>query len=136
MSTCDQIGDANRVSFWRFSDDQSQISCMIGYDQEKDLFFQDTILKKADYPEYFDSIIESELLLAENAREHTVTKCFNTDYFATNDIFSLLDISFFKDFQPKGIICCERVGSVAQWQEQDEDYLRTLATLISFFFEL
>ena len=99
-------------------------------------FWSGVSLHKSDFPAYFESIVENEIINASDARNHSATRCFNEAYFEPNNIYSLLDFILHKDFKPVGIICCERTGSRVEWSNQDVDQLRQIATFISFFSNL
>lgn len=130
------IPQANLISLWNFDADFSKIQNIIALDVEAGSFSKLADLQQKDFPEYFSAIVENELIVASDARTHPMTRCFNEAYFIPNDIFSLLDFILHKDFKPVGVICCESRGKQAHWIKEDEDNLRTLAVLISFYFEI
>jgi len=130
------VSNANRVSLWRFDDtDQPKIICMMGYDSTANAYWSDMELFENDFPDYFCAIFEGDIVSASNARKHKATECFNTLYFEPNNIYSLLDFVIHKHFKPVGVICCERTGEPVKWSAEDEENLRSIATLISFFFD-
>lgn len=130
------VKNADRVSLWRFDDLQkSKITCLMGYDAKQDIYWSNLELFAKDFPNYFNAIFEKDIVSASDARHHKATACFNELYFEPNNIYSLLDFILHKDFQPIGIICCERTDNPVQWLQEDEENLRSIATLISFFFK-
>lgn len=130
------IPKANLVSLWSFDEKQTKICNIISYDAENDAFATLPELNRIDYPEYFEAIVDNEVISASNAREHSMTKCFNESYFEPLNIYSLLDFILHKDFTPRGVICCERRGSIANWASDDIDHLRAISTAISYFFDV
>ena len=135
--TADQvIPGANMVSLWVFDPGHTKIQNLIAYQNQTGSFSVLPDLHQQDFPEYFSAIIENELLVAPNARTHSMTQSLSTAYFEPNDIHSLLDFILHRDFQPIGVICCESKGKPARWTPEDEENLRALSILISYFFEL
>lgn len=100
----------------------------------KDTLTNGQILKKVDFPEYFDHILKNKVLSASDARENPATTCFNEVYFKPLNIFSLLDFIFHFQFKPTGVICCERVGDAIQWSNDDISALKRVANITSMFF--
>jgi hypothetical protein len=133
-TTLKAIPNANRVSLWKFGEDQAYLQCLLCFDQLDNVYSSDQVLKKQDFPEYFAGLISSNCIMASHAREHQITRCFNQDYFIPNQIHSLLDYVLHHDFVPTGVICCESVGRRVEWQEEDLNALRKIATIISMFF--
>ncbi len=130
------IPSANLISLWRLDAERDAIVSLVNYDALDNKWSSGIELLRSDYPEYFKSLIENEVIIASDARNYSATRCFNTSYFEPNDIHSLLDFILHKDFIPYGILCCESKGKLVHWSDQDVDNVRTIATLISFFFDV
>ena len=130
------IPKANLVSLWRFNEDRSSIISLVNYDATTDKFNANVRLDESRFPVYFQNIVEQELIVASDAREHSATSCFNHAYFEPNNIYSLLDFVLQKNYKPAGIICCESKEVRASWSAQDIEHIRMVAALISFFFEV
>ena len=136
LTTMQHITHANRVSLWAFNEDKSEIFCLMCVSGKEYTFTSGAILKKADCSEYFNTILNEQVLVASDARNHHATKCFNQDYFEPNDIYSLFDYIYHEDFEPKGVICCESVGQTIEWIESEQHILRKIAGITSMFFKL
>ena len=130
------IPTANLVSLWQFENDGKAIRSLINFDAQTNSFNSDILLQQQNYPPYFEAITQEELVVASDARNHSVTRCFNNSYFEPLGIFSLLDFILHQDFKPAGVICCERKGEMTQWTNEDIDHIRMVASLISFCFDL
>lgn len=127
------IPPANKVSLWRFNDDKSAIICV---GQLKEGSFSEPenfILQSRDYPEYFDAMLNQQSIMASDARNHPQTQCFGKDYFAKENVYSILDYVFQNDFAPFGIICCESVGKQVEWKPSDLESLKRAARIVSIF---
>ncbi|MCW8831750.1 MAG: hypothetical protein OQK09_05915 [Colwellia sp.] len=133
-STLELITHCNRVSLWVFSETLDAIHCLKCFESNSDTFSSGQHLNQVDFPEYFKKILVDEVLVASDARQHSATKCFNKLYFEPNNIFSLFDYVYHKDFEPRGIICCERVGEQVEWDESETAVLRRIANMMSMFF--
>lgn len=126
IPTCDRVG------IWLFCCNHSEMVSLMCLDELGDKTMGDQ-LHASDFQDYFSHIIEHEFLVASDAREHEVSKCFNHGYFDLLDIHSLLDVTFTKDFVPFGIICCERTGNKTQWQPEDIKRLKSISIKASLF---
>lgn len=129
------INKANRVSLWAFNSEKNEIKCLICYESSTGEFTSDAILSQDDFPDYFEQILKGQVLMASDARTHPATACFNETYFEPNEIYSLLDFVYQKDFQPTGVICCESAGKQVNWDEQDVKCLRRISNMTSLFFD-
>jgi len=112
----------------------TEIDCLMCLSKKTNEYTSGSKLLKSDYSEYFDSILAKEVLVADNARNHPATRCFNESYLIPNDIHSMLDYILTKDGSPFGVICCESVGQKQEWQETDIQNLRRIANMSSMFF--
>ncbi|MBK1880136.1 GAF domain-containing protein [Pelagicoccus mobilis] len=126
--------DADLTSVWTFNEKKTQIECQLRYDALDETYTSGLVLKKEDYPRYFKAIVEENIVNAPMARTQIATKEFTESYFEPNGIHSLLDFILHDDHVPVGVLCCENRRGVRQWSREDEDFLRSLATLTSFLF--
>jgi hypothetical protein len=127
------IDPCNRVSIWLFNESKDEIFCIICKDDESGYSIGQHLSKEEVVP-YFEAILEHNVVSAADARHHPSTACFNENYFFSNNIFSLLDYVFYRNGEPAGIMCCERVGDMAHWQESDVEALKRSSEIASLFF--
>jgi len=130
------IPNANLISLWVFEEGATQIRSLINFDAAADSFSDNIVLTKADFPPYFEAILEEQLVVASDARRARATACFTESYFEPNDIHSLLDFILHKDFKPVGVVCCESKGEKVHWNTKDIESIGALSTMISFFFDI
>lgn len=135
LTTMQAITHANRVSLWAFNKAQTEIVCLKCLSPNMS-FSSGTILKKADVPDYFNTILKDEVIIASDARNHPATHCFNESYFIPLDIYSLFDYIYHKDFAPRGVICCESVGKQITWLADESHILRRIANMTSMLFDI
>ncbi|TRY30096.1 GAF domain-containing protein [Aliiglaciecola sp. M165] len=129
------IPDAHRVSIWRFDDNKTCIRCLKCYEKISKHFSAGQILTRKECPCYFEEILLNGLVVADNAQEHPQTQCFTDDYFSIHNIRSVFDCIVETNFQPTGIICCESVNVVNNWEKSDIEMIKRIANMTSLFFE-
>jgi len=134
--TSQLIKGADRVSLWCFSDDFEKIESLICYDTSNGDITSGLTLNKSDFNDYFIGILEQEVINAPLARTHDLTKHFIETYFDPFDVHSLLDFVLHQDFVPAGIICCESVGKVTHWTDENIESLRRIASSSSMYFKI
>ena len=134
--TNDMIEGADRVSLWLFDEEKSQIESIMCLDSTQGKFTKGAILKQRDFTNYFDAILNQDVVNAPNAHTHESTSCFTESYFKPNNIISLLDFILHRDFKPAGIICCESVGRQVSWDESDIANLKKIAMACSMYFNI
>ncbi len=125
---------SNRVSIWNMDEKESFIKCACYFNADDETYTNGQILYAIDHPNYFKTIVEDNVIIAPDASAHPATAELTDPYFRENDIYSLLDFILHKDFRPIGVICCENAGTRREWTNDDVNYLRTVSTLISFYF--
>ena len=135
-TTASLIKGADRVSLWSFSPNFDSIESLICYDSITCTYTSKNKLDKSDFTQYFEGILNQEIINAPQARSHEVTKCFNEAYFKPLQIYSLLDFILYQEFIPQGIICCESVGKETQWSDAHIESLRRIARVSSMYFKL
>lgn len=131
--TSQLIKGADRVSLWAFSNDFEKIKSLICYDASSGEIASGMTLSKSDFNDYFKAIMEQEIINAPEARTHDLTKYFNEIYFVPLNIQSLLDFVLHQNFTPSGIICCESVGKVTHWTDENIESLRRIARSSSMY---
>ncbi|MEM9157669.1 MAG: GAF domain-containing protein [Verrucomicrobiota bacterium] len=125
---------ADLTSVWFFDKEQTQIECQCCYDALAESFSKGQILRKEDFPKYFERVIEDNVISAPDALNHSATKDLTEPYFRPKGIISLLDFILHRNYTPVGVICCENRKDMRNWKEADIDYLRSIAALTSFHF--
>ncbi len=126
--------DADQTSVWTFDADLTRIECRCSYDALAETFSHGQILQRADYPVYFQNIIEDECVCAPQAQVQVATREFTESYFKPAGIVSLLDFILHENARPYGVICCENRRDIRHWSDADQAYLRAMAVLTSFLF--
>jgi GAF domain-containing protein len=85
-------------------------------------------------PHYFEALKKERIIVVDDARTHHYTKEFATSYFTEQNIFSLLDATFFLDGHLKGLLCCEHQNEIRKWTTEDLIFASSVADIISLAF--
>ncbi len=124
----------NQVSIWVYDDEHKFIESIACYNREKDRYVDTMKLRFEEAPHYFDALKKERIIVADDARTHHYTKEFATSYFTEQNIFSLLDATFFLDGHLKGLLCCEHQNEIRKWTTEDLIFASSVADIISLAF--
>lgn len=121
----------DRISIWNHFDDK--VVSLKAYSPDSNTFDQGEVILGADYPRYFSALKEGKTILANNICEHDYTSdfCVSPD----NDIKSLLDVPMFLNGKLSGLVCCEMTTSFRVWDNEDLNFARSVAEIISISLE-
>jgi hypothetical protein len=134
LTTAALIKGSDRVSLWCFDEDFKSVKLLTCFDTSTGTFSSNQTLKQSDYSDYFSGILKNDVINAPHARTHELTQCFNNSYFIPLEIYSLLDFILHQDFNPHGVICCESVGKITQWSDDNVETLKRIARSSSMYF--
>lgn len=126
--------DADLTSIWFCAKDGSAIECQCHYDALSGTFSQGQCLDKAKCQFYFETMIEYNCISAPDVYTHPATRELIEPYFKSIGVLSLLDFILHENFKPIGVICCENRREHRYWNDNDKNYLRSMASLISHRF--
>lgn len=125
--------NVERVSIWKLSEDSEKITCL-------DLFWNENheagseIFAK-DYPNYFRCLFYQDAIIADDARTDAQTAEFTESYLKPFNIYSMIDYPIRLRGKTVGVICCEQVGRITHWEQEDHTFVKSVANLISLAFE-
>jgi len=120
-----------RASFWLWNIEDESIINQNLYSSKEKSFSKGEILRKKDFPNYFDAFQNSLLISAENAQDDIRTAEFYNSYLKPNSIKSMLDVQVLVNSNLFGIICLEQTDSMRTWKKKDELYISTVAAYFS-----
>ena len=101
-----------RISAWIMDQKQESLISIGEYDQRTKKMTKETVLRKADFPKYFEGLIENKIIIAPNIYTHELTKEFSKLYSKPNNIISLLDVPLRIDGKLIGVLCFEKTGDI------------------------
>ena len=130
-----QLVQVERVSIWLTNDDETKIKCADLFQRTEQQHTNGSELEAAHYPVYFDAVMSTPLVAADDARNDPRTNEFLTGYLDVLDIYSMLDASIYVAGKVKGVICCEQVGEPRVWSSSDQNFVRSVANLVALTLE-
>jgi GAF domain-containing protein len=121
----------SRAGVWFYQGDlQDSLHCNSLYDAGDGQWSSGAVLAEDEFQDYFDTIRETKLVVAPDARSYHATACFNEGYFDLLNIYSRLDVVIEVDGQPMGVLSCEQTGQAREWSQQDLQYMQQSAATI------
>jgi len=125
----DAIG-TERVSVWLFNADGSVLECRDLYLRRTRAHERELMFRREDFPRYFRSIESFNALSVRDARTDVTTSEFEQAYLRPNGIVSMLDVAIRSGNRLAGILCCEHVGEMRQWDALEEKFATTVASYV------
>lgn len=143
LSVCAHTLCIERAGFWVLDESASQLKCDKMFIRSLDRLYpeaEQTVLpatfpgKGSDSISYLDALAKNKPLIAFNALEDPDSEIVEK-YLIPNHISSMVDVPVWYRGKVKGILCVEQVGS--QWgpTSEEEDFLTSLATMITLSLE-
>jgi|GEM_PF-2170580 len=124
----------NRASIWLFEDENNCIVQKFLFDHDNSTD-ETTVLKKNDFPIYFQAIETKPFIMATDARTHNDTKEFTRGYLQSRNTFSILDCPIIIDRTTVGIISCENRNEIKTWNIEDALFIQSLADFIALSYK-
>lgn len=124
-----------RVSIWRLLPGDEGIACEDLYTLSSRRHDQGLVLWARDYPRYFNELLESRTIPADDARTDPRTAEFATSYLAPRGITSMMDVPIWHNGALYGILCHEHVGKPRHWRVSETELAGNLADLVSLALE-
>lgn len=118
-----------RASLWLFRDGQETLQCVALHDQAGSGDGGQT-LRSVEFPAYFTALRKSAHVAVEDAWQDAITVDFLASYLRPLDIRSLLDAVIVSGDTMVGVVCAEQQHRMRQWDQADEHFIISLATLI------
>ena len=127
--------EVDRCSIWLYNSDKSSIMCQQLYIKSEDNWYQNIELFKKDFTQYFDHLLVDPIIIANDAEEHSATKCFTETYLKPLGIKSMLDVPVVHRGQVIGVICIESFNR-REWNKSEVDFAQMLSSLYTFAYSV
>ncbi len=127
--------DVNRVSFWSYEPTQEIIRCEHMYRADRNLPLGPTLLRRSDFPRYFDSLCSQLVIAVEDAAEDSRTVELHDSYLEPLGVVSMLDVPVRAFGRYLGVLCHETLNSPRVWTQEDETFAAAVATQVALAFE-
>lgn len=115
-----------RVSLWFYSPDEQLMKC----DSLMELGLltrEEMELHAEQFPRYFAALKAERAIVADDAQHDEKTNEFTAAYLIPKRIYSMLDLPVRHFGRMIGIICCEHVDEMRQWQDAEVRFAASLA---------
>jgi PAS domain S-box-containing protein len=122
--------DIERASIWLYGETRSFIECLDLYEESKNHHSQGYELLAVDYPDYFNSLNEDQLIIIDNIAVDYRTQSLLDSYFNPLGIVSIMDIPLRIRGQVVGVLCLETVEETNRWTIEDQNFAGALANLV------
>lgn len=99
-----------RISAWLLDKNHEALISVGEYDSRTHEMRKETVLRKRDFPIYFEGLIENKLIIAPDIYTHELTQEFTKLYAKPNNIISLLDVPLRINGKVIGVMCFEKTG--------------------------
>ncbi|NOY64227.1 MAG: GAF domain-containing protein, partial [Nitrospirae bacterium] len=128
--------DVERAGVWFFDERQERLVCETLYERSHKRYSAGHVLFVKDFPEYFNALMNTPVIKADNAMDDTRTAEFSQSYLRPSNIGAMLDAQIRYGGRAIGVICHEHVGGTRQWSVEDESFAISLAEIISSAYEI
>ena len=121
--------DVARVGIWHYHD--HQISCDDLFEFPLGRHSDGIILHESDFAPYFEAIKTEMAIVADDANTHPASGCFSSSYLTDFGISAIMDFPFRSNNNLKGVVCCEHVGGIRKWTDDDIAFGRAIADMLA-----
>ena len=124
-----------RTGIWLFDKTGTKLQCLDLFDKNHNQHSQGIELAVADYPTYFQTLQQDQLIAADYAQTDPRMQELAASYLIPCNITSILDVPIQIRGEIAGIVCLGKVGTVRYWTAEDQNFARSLADLVSLAME-
>ncbi|MDP2127372.1 MAG: PAS domain S-box protein [Pseudohongiella sp.] len=119
-----------RVSVWYYDAQQRSLLCGDLFEATPERHSGGSELSAAHYPAYFSAMETEEVILAADAMADLRTCEFTDSYLRPHNIFSMLDVPIHAGGKLAGVLCCEHVGELRKFCNDEINTVSLLANLV------
>ncbi len=116
-----------RASVWLLSSDNAELRCLMLRETGQQPQASQDVLRAADFPGYFDALLQESILSASDTYHDLRTREFVGNYLPSFGIGAMLDVSIQKDGRLVGVICAEHIGGARAWHSDESSFLSAVA---------
>lgn len=127
---CEAV-NCSRTSVWFYNENKTIITCKDLFSKTENSHENGLYFEIENYHEYY-KLLESEgIFVNNNVFDSEESKIFLNNYFIPNNIISNIDIPIYVYGELKGILSCENQIDAKEWKQEDINFLRSAAELVS-----
>jgi diguanylate cyclase (GGDEF)-like protein len=123
-----------RVSLWRYSDEQQILECFITIDINDDTSLQGERLSVAAHQDYFHALHDQRYLASEHAQTDPRLASLS-GYLRRYRIGAMLDASIRFGVHHHGLLCVESRNNSRQWQQDEINFVCSAADVAALVLE-
>lgn len=127
--------DIERFGVWCTTEDRTAIRAYFLYCRSTDAVSDGTILRKQDFPKYFDALDGRAITIDDTAHDVAASD-LRESYLVPLGIGALLDAPLYADGLPAGMVCHEHVGGPRTWSAEERLFVATVADNVSRLLEV
>ncbi len=131
---CCKAAQTARASVWLISENGHEMRCLSLYDATKKEHSTGAVLRRSDFPRYFEALQKDTHIYATKAQTDERTAAFADGYLKPLGISALLDAGILINGQVRGVVCLEHIGEGEQgreWQVDEQAFASTVAAVFS-----
>ncbi|MCX6278941.1 MAG: PAS domain S-box protein [Bacteroidetes bacterium] len=123
--------EVEAASVWLFSDDETRLECISGFNAGTMKYSSGAILLTKDLPNYFNAIRQDSRIYAFDVQNDPRTAELRDNYLIPHGITSMLDAGILIKGKLKGVLCLEHKGNNRRWEADEEAFASTVASIVS-----
>ncbi|NOX35472.1 MAG: PAS domain S-box protein [Deltaproteobacteria bacterium] len=127
--------NVERASVWLFNRDFSKLICKDLFILSKNLHKKESCLEKADFLNYFKTVEDKRIIVADDVHNDPATCKLAKAYLTPLGITSMLDAGIFSHSKLTGVICAEHVGLKREWKPEEQTFIRSIADIVTLAME-
>ena len=134
LRECASTLEVSRASLWLLSDNLREMSCLSLYINDLQEFQSGAVIKAEAYPAYFEALMNSRFIDANDTLTDPRTKELASTYLQPLNVTSLLDATIRQlqhDGYIQGVLCTEMVGEQRNWTIEEKMFVASIADLLS-----
>lgn len=133
--TASRTLEVARSSVWLYDRTKSKMDCLDLFDRALNQHTEGLELSAADYPVYFQALVEERAIAAFDAQKDSRTREFVESYLIPLGITSMLDTPIQIGGKTAGVLCLEHVGMPRYWTIEEQSFAVSLADSVTFAVE-
>ncbi|MCK5672844.1 MAG: PAS domain-containing protein [Spirochaetales bacterium] len=127
------IMEVSRVSIWLSIDNGKALQCADLYSNRK--HESDKIIYRSDFPDYFETLDSKKMNIINDALKNIANRKYVDDFLIPMGITSIIDSPIITVGELAGIIYLEHQGKKREWVNEEQDFLISIASIISTLIE-
>ncbi|ULC58052.1 PAS domain S-box protein [Flaviramulus sp. BrNp1-15] len=124
------------VTIWEFKKDKTELLSKLFYNTLDNKFDEEgLIIKKEDFPNYFEAFKEKNSLNIPDVVNNSITKAFAKQYYIPYNISSRIDVLVYGRNDHYGIISFESTTPKRVFTNEEESFVTSIASMVSLMVE-